>query len=157
VSRSRNICCHRETIRITYSECVCSFNNPAYNEHVPYYTVICGLLDNLIYPHYLTIFDKKKVLKINNVLIYSKNAVPKISHYKKNSTRCYRKCTQIFLQSTRYSRRILRKLEVSRYIFFEKHSNIKSNPSRGSRVVSCGRTDGHDEANRCFSKFYESA
>jgi len=61
------------------------------------------------------------------------------------------------LQSTRYSRHILKKLEVPRYIFFEKYSNIKSNPSRGSRVISCGRTDGHDEANTCFSQFCERA
>jgi len=27
----------------------------------------------------------------------------------------------------------------------------------GVRVVPCGRTDRHDEANRQFSKFYESA
>ena len=40
------------------------------------------------------------------------------------------------------------KLEFSRQIF-EKHSNIKfyKNPSRGSRAVPRGRTDGHDEAN----------
>jgi hypothetical protein len=32
---------------------------------------------------------------------------------------------------------------------FEKYSNIKfrENPSSGSRVVPCGQTDGHDEAN----------
>jgi len=38
------------------------------------------------------------------------------------------------------------KLEFSRQIF-EKYSNIKfhENTSSGSRVVSCGRTDRHDE------------
>ena len=36
---------------------------------------------------------------------------------------------------------------------FEKNSNIKfhQNPSSGSRVVPCGRTDGHDEAESRFS------
>ena len=41
---------------------------------------------------------------------------------------------------------------------FRKSRNIKfhQNPSSGSRVVSCDRrTDGHDEANICFSQFYE--
>ena len=38
------------------------------------------------------------------------------------------------------------KLEFSQQLF-EKYSNIKlhENPSSGSRVVPCGRTDGHDE------------
>ena len=41
--------------------------------------------------------------------------------------------------------------------FFEKSSNIKflENPSSGSRVVTRGRTDGHDEADRRFSLFCE--
>jgi len=41
----------------------------------------------------------------------------------------------------------------------EKHSNIKfhENTSSGSRVVPCGQTDGHDEANSRFSQFCERA
>jgi hypothetical protein len=44
---------------------------------------------------------------------------------------------------------------------FEKCSNIEfnENPSNGSRVVACGRTDGHSdkhgEANSRFSQFCE--
>jgi hypothetical protein len=55
----------------------------------------------------------------------------------------YRYCCQIFI-----------KLEFSRQIF-DKYSNIKfhKNPSSGSRDVPCGQTNGHDEANSCFSKF----
>jgi len=47
------------------------------------------------------------------------------------------------------------KLEFSGQIF-EKNSNIKfhENPSSGSRVVPCGQTDRHDEAN---SRFYKRA
>jgi hypothetical protein len=43
------------------------------------------------------------------------------------------------------------KLEFSRQIF-EQTSNIKfyENPSIGSRVVPCGQTDRHDEANSRF-------
>ena len=46
------------------------------------------------------------------------------------------------MQSTRYSCRILMKLEFSRQIS-EKSSNIKfdQNPFSGSQVVPCGRTD----------------
>ena len=41
----------------------------------------------------------------------------------------------------------------------EKSSNIKfhQNPSFGSRVVSFGQIDGHDEANSRFSQFCERA
>ena len=41
--------------------------------------------------------------------------------------------------------------------FLEKSSNIKLNEnlSSGSRVVPCGRTDIHDEANSRFSQFCE--
>jgi len=51
---------------------------------------------------------------------------------------------------------ILIKLEFSRHIF-EKYSNVKfnENPSNGSRVVSCGRTDRHGEANSRFAQFCE--
>jgi hypothetical protein len=49
-------------------------------------------------------------------------------------------------------------LELSRQIV-EKYSNIKfnENPSSGSRVVPCGRTDRQDEANSRFSQFWERA
>jgi hypothetical protein len=40
----------------------------------------------------------------------------------------------------------------------KKSSNIKfhQNPSSVSRVVPCGRTDGHNEANSSFLQFFES-
>jgi len=50
------------------------------------------------------------------------------------------------------------KLEFYTQIF-EKYSNIKfhENPSIGSRVVPCGQTDRHDEANSWVSQFCENA
>ena len=48
------------------------------------------------------------------------------------------------------------KLEFSRQIFEEKKSlNVKFHQysSSGSRGVSCGRTDGYDEADSRFSQF----
>jgi len=50
------------------------------------------------------------------------------------------------------------KLEFSRQIF-EKYldTNIRENPTSGSRVVPCGRTDRQDEANSHFSQFCERA
>jgi hypothetical protein len=49
-------------------------------------------------------------------------------------------------------------LEFSQNIL-EKSSNIKfhENPSSESRVVPCGQTDRHDEANSRFSQFFEGA
>jgi len=48
------------------------------------------------------------------------------------------------------------KLEFSLQ-YFEKYSHIKfhENPSNGSRVVTCGRTDAHDGSNGRFSQFCE--
>jgi len=57
-----------------------------------------------------------------------------------------------------FSLPILMKLEFSGQVF-EESSNIKfhENPSNGSRVVPCGRTDGHEEANSHFLQFCERA
>jgi len=43
--------------------------------------------------------------------------------------------------------------------FFEQSSNIKfhENPSSESRVVPCGRMDGHDETNSHFSQLCKEA
>jgi hypothetical protein len=48
---------------------------------------------------------------------------------------------------------------ISGQIVEKKSSDIKfhQNPSSGSRVVPCGLTDGHDEANSGFSQFCERA
>ena len=53
---------------------------------------------------------------------------------------------------------ILMKFELYRQIFYTSSNNkFHENPSSGSRVVSCGKTDGrtdrHDEANSPFSQF----
>ena len=40
---------------------------------------------------------------------------------------------------------------------FSKNTKFHENPSSGSPIVQCGRTDGHDEANSRFSQFCKSA
>jgi len=50
-------------------------------------------------------------------LIFSAAFVGNISHFKKNSTRYYHKCTQVVMQSTRYSSQILIKHEFSEKVF----------------------------------------
>jgi hypothetical protein len=70
--------------------------------------------------------------------------------------------TYVFMYSTGYSHHILMKLEFSQQIK-KKYSAIKfhKNPSSGSRVVLCGRTDGRtdrqEKANSRFSQFCERA
>ena len=50
------------------------------------------------------------------------------------------------------------KLKFSRQIFEKSWNNqFPQNPSSGSRVVSYGQTDGHDEANSRFLQFFERA
>ena len=65
------------------------------------------------------------------------------------------------MQSTRHSGQILMKLEISRKSF-EEYSNIKfdKNPSIGSRVVQCGRTDRQTNMTKlivAFRNFRERA
>jgi hypothetical protein len=89
-------------------------------------------------------FRGKKVIEHKMcVLIFSATFVWNISRCKKNCARYDQKFKLVFLYSVRYSCQILMKLEYSWQIF-EKYSNIKlhENPPSGSRIVSCGRTDG---------------
>ena len=150
-----------ENDRVLYEPClcICSLRYPACNAHASYFNLRPAPLYN-IFPHYLinfTIFEKKNTEHKICVLIFSITFVWKISHSRKNSVWYCRKCTMVFMESTRYSCQILMKLEFSRQIF-EKSSNIKfhKNPSSGSRVVPCGRTDRHDVANSRFSLFCDS-
>jgi hypothetical protein len=87
-------------------------------------------------------FSGKKLLNIKCVLMFSANFVWKISHSKMNWMRYDKKSILVFTYSTRCSCKILMKLEFSQQIF-EKHTNIKfhENPSSGTWVVPCGRTN----------------
>ena len=139
--RSCKHCCSGKAIRVLYLWVyICSLWYSAYKDNTP----CCHLWPARpyhIYPHYFingAIFGKR-LLKIKCALIFT-NFGRNISHSKKNSARCYHKCTQAFMQSTRYSSQISIKLEYFQQIF--KFSNVKfhENPSSGSRVVPCGKT-----------------
>jgi len=70
----------------------------------------------------------------------------------KSLARCDEKYVLVFSKESVILVQIVMKLEYCRQIF-EKLSNFKfyENPSSGSRVVPCGRTDRHDEANSRYA------
>jgi hypothetical protein len=77
-----------------------------------------------------------------SVLIFSTTFVRNISHSKKNWAMYDHKCTNVFMQSSRYSCHVLIKFGISGQIF-ETSSYIRfhANLSNGSRVVPCGLAD----------------
>jgi hypothetical protein len=139
--------------------CICKPSYPARKAHALYIVTLWPVWLYHILRHLInsTIF-RRKLLNIKCVLNFSTTYVSNISHSKNNWARCCHECVQLFTWSTRYACQILIKLGFSRHIF-EKCSNIKfhKTPSNGSRAVPCGQTDRHDEANSCFSQFFESA
>jgi len=73
--------------------CVCSLSCPACNAHALYCRLWSAELYN-IFPRYLingTIFEKKYILNIKCVLIFSTTFVRNIFHYKKNWARYAKK------------------------------------------------------------------
>ena len=96
-------------------------------------------------PHFSTLSykrhdfrQKQNVVNIKFVFISSPW---KFYHSKKNSARHYRKVTQVFMWSTRYTCRNLNQI-ISTY--FQKIPNVKfrTNPSTEGRVTPCGQTGG---------------
>jgi hypothetical protein len=83
----------------------------------------------------VSIFEKRKLLNIKRVLIFSTTSIWNISHCKKNSAR-YKNNTQVFMYSIHYSCQKSIKLEISRQTF-AKSPNIKfhENSFSGSLVV----------------------
>ena len=88
---------------------------------------ICGRLGStMFFTHYLIkgkIIEKNFIQHKMCVLIFSTNFVWKFCHCKKNLVRYDKKCTMIFMQSSRYGCQIVAKLEFFLQIF-EKFSNI---------------------------------
>ena len=85
---------------------------------------------------------KKKVIK-HKIWVYSFSTtfICNTFHSKKNWARCDRKCLLVFLYSTLYSCSVLMKLEFSQLIFKKYSNKFHENPSSGSQVVPCRRTD----------------
>jgi hypothetical protein len=157
-----NHCSSGNAVSITYSKCfcVCIFRYPACNAHAP----CCILFPVRLYrtfqhnPINGKILDKKKLMNIKCVLIFSTTFVRHTCHSIKNWVRYYQICILVIMQSTRYSCQILIKPEFPRYIFKKQvHIRFYKNRSSGSRVVPCGQKEGQTgrnyKANSRFSPF----
>ena len=81
---------------ITYSECVCSLSYPACKANLLYSTVIYGLSCSTIFFHIrqqTAQFSGGGIIKHKMCFDVSTTSIWNISHFKKNSARCYHKCT----------------------------------------------------------------
>ena len=92
------------------------------------------------------IFEKKKLLKIRCILIFSKTFVWKFLMLRRiqwDTSIILKKCSY---ELPAFLCQMLMRIEFSGQIF-EKCSNIEfyENPSTGSRVAPCGRTDGRTD------------
>ena len=97
-ARSRYHCCRREAISVTYSECVFVDSVIRRTKRMRPIILLSVACLYHIFPHHLIngrIFGGKKVFEheIYIFFIFSANFVRNISNSKKNSTRCYHKCT----------------------------------------------------------------
>jgi hypothetical protein len=101
--------------------------------------------------------QKKNIEPKMCVLIFLHKSVWNVSHYKNNWARYDHKCAKVFMWCTRCTSTILMKLESSWQIF-QKYLTIKfyENPSSGSRVVPCGRTDRQTDMTKLSSQVCES-
>jgi hypothetical protein len=124
--------------------------------------VILSSVACLAVPYFSTLSHKqqdfrKKVTEHRMcVLISSTTFVWNISHFRKNSERYYHKYTYVFTLSTRYSCQILMRFARNFLDRFSKNNiRFHKNACSGNTVVSCGRTDRHDEANTRFSQYFE--
>ena len=102
---------------------------------------------------------KKKLLNIKRVFfIFSATFVRNTSHAKKKWASYSHKCTEVFTYSTRFFLTDFDETWIFSTDFrkiFKYKTSLKS--VRGSRVVPCGRTDRHDEANSRFSQLLKRA
>jgi hypothetical protein len=136
-----------------------SLTYPACNAYVPCcHCGLSGVIEISTLPHKRHDFREKVFEHKMCVFTLCTNFIWNICYFKKNSARYYHKSTRVSKWSAHYSCQILVTLEFSLQVF-EKRLNNKfhENPSSGSRVVPCERTDKwthrHDEANSRFSKF----
>jgi len=99
-------------------------------------------------------FSKKKRLLNTKRVLFPQQLLSETSNSKKEWKRYDQKCIFVLMWSTNYSCPILMKLKFSPQ-FVEKYSYITfhENPSNGSWVVPCGRTDGRTDVTKLIVAF----
>jgi len=146
VTRSCNHCWSRKGVSIIYSECVfvaLGNQNATRIRHI----VTCGLSSSTILftlSHKRHDFRKKNKYLVQNYVGFDflyKVSLKYFSFYEEMREIWPKKYIGLHI-STRFSCQILMRLEFS-LLLFEENSHVKfnGNPSSGSRVVLCGRTD----------------
>ena len=135
--------------------CICSLSYRASNAHAPYCRLWSAPIYNIL-PHDLIkgmIFEKKKWAQ-NVFWFYLQLLSEKFLILRINERDTIK---NVYWSLYKETCQILMTLEFSLQIF-EKSSNIKfrKNPSSGSRLVPCGRTERHDEAIGRFSQFWDT-
>jgi hypothetical protein len=111
--------------------------------------LICGLNGSTVFFHVISRparLSRERIIEHKMyVLIFSTTSTWNASHYNKNSSRYCPKSAYVLVQNTLFLSHFTHIFEKSS-ITTGKHSSI------GSRVVSCGQTDRHDEGNSIFPK-----
>jgi hypothetical protein len=134
----------------TFWVCVCSLNYPACNALAPYCNMWPVLLYNTFPPFVINdTIAEKKLLNINWAFWFSLQiCMNHFSLYEEFSEMWSKIYILVFSKISIILVQILMEIEFCRQIF-EKFSNFifHENPSSGSQVPPCGRTDRHDEAN----------
>jgi hypothetical protein len=141
-ARSRDHYCRGKAITITHSECVfvvLAIRHGKRMRHITLSSVACPTL-----PYFATLFHKRHDFWRNvlNIKCVSWFSLKRLSETFLILTRIQQDTVTHVRRSSRYSCQILMKLKPPRHIF-QKYLRITlhDNPSTGSRVVPCGRTD----------------
>jgi hypothetical protein len=158
-ARSPNHCFRGKAISITHFECVCGLIYPAMRLRlIVLSSVVCPTV-----PYFSTLsrkrqhFRKKCYWTKNMCIDFLYNVQNCFSFFRRiqwdvniNEYRSSCKVSVLFLSDLKF---------VFSLKIFGKISNSKfpENPSSGSRVVPCGRTDRYDEANSRYSQFCKRA
>jgi hypothetical protein len=144
-------CCGKSNKYYIFWVCVCSLSYTVCSAHAPY----CHLWPAPLFkvcPHYLitVTISIKKLLNVKCVFLFSLQLTSEIFFILKRTEIDDKKYVLVRMQIFRYSCPFLMNLEVYRQIF-EKYANMKfhDNPSSGSRVVPCGRTDRQTACKKC--------
>ena len=143
----RNHYCSVKAISITHCDCVLVAWGIQHALLMCRIRPIVSYVDCLVVPYFSTLSRKrhdfrKNLLYIKSVLWFSLQHLANALLILRRNQRDKHKCTQDFMWSAPYSCQILMNLAFALQTF-QKYSNIKfnENPSSGSTVIPCGRTD----------------